>query len=178
MADVEATLCMVPGCEAEATHESPRRWCDEHHDLWMNCELDGSEEPEWMPKEHPVPAPVAEPDWRSPDWKFPPTRNNEMPPSFDEHLKKVFAERASDLSPAVLRLLRELWSLGVGAGSGGCQACNNGDGCEPECARTRYHWDGKGDNPNRYQVLCRECAELHHEYWDEMWREYYASQGC
>lgn len=28
------------------------------------------------------------------------------------------------------------------------------------------------EDPNRDVWLCRECAKLHHEYWDEMWDNY------
>jgi hypothetical protein len=121
------------------------------------------------------PSPFSDP---VPDWKFPATRNNVAPPSFDDHMRKVFAHRVGELSPAVVGLLRELWTLGVGAGSGGCETCNSLEDCEPESARTAYPWDGTGENPNRYAVLCRECAAEHHAHWDEMWAEYYASQGC
>jgi hypothetical protein len=128
---------------------------------------DGSEEPAWVQD-----ALAAEPQS-----EFPSTRNCDVPPFFEDDLKKVFAERATDLPPGLIHILRELWSLGVAAGARGCERCNNPDGCEPESADTSYHWDGEGENPNRYQVLCRDCAQMHHEYWDEMWREYYASQG-
>lgn len=44
-----------------------------------------------------------------------------------------------------------------------------GPGVLWESSRTRYHWDGTGEDPNRDQALCRECAVDHHEYWDDMW---------
>lgn len=59
--------------------------------------------------------------------------------------------------------------------------------CEnPECARTdarvipcmtAYAWDGKGENPNRDPVLCGGCADDYRKHWQEMWDEYYSSQG-
>ncbi len=34
---------------------------------------------------------------------------------------------------------------------------------------TMYHWDGKGENPNRQPWLCEPCNEEYHEYWMDMW---------
>lgn len=48
-----------------------------------------------------------------------------------------------------------------------------GPGVELESSRTFYHWDGTGEDPNADVPLCRDCARMHHEYWDEMWSEYY-----
>jgi len=44
-----------------------------------------------------------------------------------------------------------------------------------ESSRTMYHWDGKGEDPNRDVWLCPDCAKEHHDYWDEMWS--YANSG-
>lgn len=54
-----------------------------------------------------------------------------------------------------------------------CMRCERSDGVEIESGRTAYHWDGKGEDPNRSIPLCRECAKEHHDYWDERWSEYY-----
>lgn len=35
-----------------------------------------------------------------------------------------------------------------------------------------YPWDGEGEDPNRSRLLCRQCADFHYSYWDEMWAEY------
>lgn len=32
------------------------------------------------------------------------------------------------------------------------------------------------NDPNRMQLLCRTCAIMHHEYWDDMWQEYYSGR--
>lgn len=48
--------------------------------------------------------------------------------------------------------------------------CGETEGVQLEPSRTAYHWDGKGEDPNRPVALCRPCAEAHHEHWDEMWR--------
>jgi hypothetical protein len=45
-----------------------------------------------------------------------------------------------------------------------------------QSSRTQYIWNGEGKNPNRDVLLCPLCAREHHEYWDEMWREYYADK--
>ena len=42
---------------------------------------------------------------------------------------------------------------------------------------TAYAWDGKGENPNRDPILCSECANDYRKHWQEMWDEYYSSQG-
>jgi hypothetical protein len=43
-------------------------------------------------------------------------------------------------------------------------------------SRTAYAWDGIGENPNADVLLCAECADAYNAYWDDMWREYYASR--
>lgn len=53
---------------------------------------------------------------------------------------------------------------------GPCDA--EGPGVEQESSRTMYHWDGTGEDPNRDPWLCRDCARIHHEHWDEMWDDY------
>ena len=45
-----------------------------------------------------------------------------------------------------------------------CEHCGGKEGVEAEPARTRYFWDGWGENPNRDHYLCRICAEDHHAY--------------
>lgn len=42
-----------------------------------------------------------------------------------------------------------------------------------EDSRTMYDWDGVGEDPNRAKALCSMCAIEHHEYWDDMWDQYY-----
>ena len=65
-----------------------------------------------------------------------------------------------------------------------CAHCGATDGVQLEPSRTIYHyeipppnvWDHllerKPDlppDPNADVWLCRECAEEHHRYWDDMW---------
>lgn len=57
-----------------------------------------------------------------------------------------------------------------------CERCEETKGVKIEDSRTAYHWDGKGDDPNRPLLLCRSCANEHHAHWDERWDEYYS--GC
>ena len=64
--------------------------------------------------------------------------------------------------------------------AGGCEYCGITEGVELEDGRTAYHFEGEQgsvEDPNRGQMLCREHARAHHEHWDAMWDEYYASQG-
>lgn len=56
-----------------------------------------------------------------------------------------------------------------------CEHCKRFWGLRLEDGRTMYITDLKWNdykNPNRCQLLCRECAEYHHEYWDSMWNDY------
>jgi len=55
-----------------------------------------------------------------------------------------------------------------------CEHCGREGSAHWESSRTQYHWDGKGEDPNRAVALCSSCAERHHEYWDEMWQDYYS----
>lgn len=41
-------------------------------------------------------------------------------------------------------------------------------------AMTAYHWDGKGEDPNRDIVLCDDDWEDYRAYWQERWDEYYS----
>lgn len=57
-----------------------------------------------------------------------------------------------------------------------CEMCDTREGVELESSRTAYHFTGlRGgpDDPNKPVMLCRTCAKEHHEYWTEMWAEYY-----
>jgi len=61
-----------------------------------------------------------------------------------------------------------------------CEACGSKVDVRMESSRTMYHYEGKcgsRHDPNRDIGLCRECAEKHHEYWDDRWTEYYNSIG-
>lgn len=42
-------------------------------------------------------------------------------------------------------------------------------------AMTAYHWDGNGENPNRPFMSCELHYQEYHEYWSDMWQEYYSS---
>ena len=57
--------------------------------------------------------------------------------------------------------------------------CGVFSGLSLEDSRTNYSWQGKlndAKNPNRDRLLCEKCTELHHEFWDEQWRDYYAGR--
>lgn len=52
-----------------------------------------------------------------------------------------------------------------------CERCWwGGEGLELEPSRTMYP---DGSNSNAPLLLCRGCAEEHHEYWDSVWKDYY-----
>lgn len=59
-----------------------------------------------------------------------------------------------------------------------CEHCGTTDGdIKLESSRTMYYFEGVIDSPedpNHDIMLCRECAAAHHEYWDEMWADYYS----
>jgi len=57
-----------------------------------------------------------------------------------------------------------------------CSRCFTIRGVRMESARTMYHWEGIGANPNADIPYCRRCAVDHHEYWDAEWEEYNASR--
>lgn len=57
-----------------------------------------------------------------------------------------------------------------------CLCCYGTEGVEMESSRTQYHFKGEiggPDDPNRPIPLCRECAEEHHQHWNDMWAEYH-----
>ncbi len=51
-------------------------------------------------------------------------------------------------------------------------------GLRLECSRTSYSYNGPDgpNNPNRPDLLCRSCAQEHHDYWNDMWRDYYSGR--
>lgn len=55
-----------------------------------------------------------------------------------------------------------------------CEQCGAFFGVRLVPAMTMYPWDGKGQDPNRPLVLCREHAEDYRSHWKEMWSEYYS----
>lgn len=67
-----------------------------------------------------------------------------------------------------------------------CEYCGATEGVQLEDSRTAYdttpfdRFDriNKLDepDPNAPVLLCRDCAADHHAYWDEMWKDYYASR--
>lgn len=71
-----------------------------------------------------------------------------------------------------------------------CLHCDSTEGVKLEDSRTLYALPDRNrfekvvedalfterEDPNADIPLCRECALDHHEYWTEMWREYYSSQ--
>ena len=57
-----------------------------------------------------------------------------------------------------------------------CEHCSTVFGLDHEESRTMYHWEGEGEDPNRSLLLCRQCAILHHDFWDEMWDQYNAGR--
>jgi hypothetical protein len=69
-----------------------------------------------------------------------------------------------------------------------CEHCGSQFGVTWQDSRTAYDpappsvWDhirygemGPPD-PNRCRALCPDCADVHHEYWDEMWADYNSSR--
>ena len=66
-----------------------------------------------------------------------------------------------------------------------CLRCGSTVEVLMECSRTSYDTsrvrtryerilEPNPPDPNAPIPLCRECAEDHHEYWDEMWSNYYS----
>ena len=55
-----------------------------------------------------------------------------------------------------------------------CEACG-APGARKVGAMTAYHWDGKGEDPNRPLWLCEECADEYVSYWQDRWHDYYES---
>jgi hypothetical protein len=59
---------------------------------------------------------------------------------------------------------------------GGCENCGSFWRMEMVDSMTCYHWDGKGEDPNRHRRYCPLCKETHIEYWEGMWRDYYGGR--
>ena len=58
-----------------------------------------------------------------------------------------------------------------------CLCCSSTSGVELESSRTQYHFTGLiggPEDPNRPVLLCRPCAQKHHQQWDSMWADYRA----
>lgn len=52
-----------------------------------------------------------------------------------------------------------------------CERCGSPQAKRQPC-RTAY----ADPKENREPILCCNCAEEYHEYWDALWAEYYAGQ--
>lgn len=68
------------------------------------------------------------------------------------------------------------FSCPLGPTTEACIRCGTHEGVQMEPSRTAYSWDGRGKDPNENVPFCRDCAEEHHAYWDEMWNDYYSSR--
>ena len=56
-----------------------------------------------------------------------------------------------------------------------CEFCGGFKGLKLESSRTVYYCYGEFDSsedPNRDKLLCRKCATMHHDFWDDMWAAY------
>lgn len=64
-----------------------------------------------------------------------------------------------------------------------CSRCGSAEKVMLEESRTMYDrskndfWDFVMDgvldeDPNAPVPLCRDCAQMHHDWWDEQWAEY------
>lgn len=51
--------------------------------------------------------------------------------------------------------------------------CSSEEAKQRPCM-TAYHWDGKGENPNKGPILCEDCAVEYAAMWKERWDEYYS----
>lgn len=60
-----------------------------------------------------------------------------------------------------------------------CKHCGETTKVIWESSKTMYHWNMNETSldPNRNIALCRGCAKSHHEYWDDLWAEYYSGRG-
>lgn len=57
-----------------------------------------------------------------------------------------------------------------------CEYCGSTEKLKLEDSRTRYFFEGEinaPNDPNRRLLLCLNCAEDHHNYWDDRWDDYY-----
>ncbi|AFU87649.1 hypothetical protein CcrKarma_gp132 [Caulobacter virus Karma] len=59
---------------------------------------------------------------------------------------------------------------------GGCERCGTFWRLGMVSSMTCYHWDGKGEDPNRDRRLCPDCTDYHIDYWEGMWRDYYGGR--
>lgn len=57
-----------------------------------------------------------------------------------------------------------------------CEECQR-PGATSIPSQTAYHWDGKGDDPNRSPLLCPDCAADYIKTWQAAWDEWRSSQG-
>jgi hypothetical protein len=66
-----------------------------------------------------------------------------------------------------------------------CLRCGSTEDVQLECSRTCYDTSRvrtryerimvpETPEPNAPIPLCRPCAKEHHEYWDDVWTEYYS----
>lgn len=89
-------------------------------------------------------------------------------------LRVLHDEERKRLSEELLSKLALCWEEAVACGRGEmCNHCGSREGVKFEDSRTCYSPSEKDPYPNASIPLCRACAERHHDYWNEMWAEYY-----
>ena len=97
--------------------------------------------------------------------------------TFEQRLREHFGEGTEKFSGHLRGLLHSLWRDGVDLGANRmCGRCGSRDQVKLESARTQYCPSETDPDPNADVPLCRPCAEEHHDYWNEMWNEYYAGR--
>ncbi|ARB13657.1 hypothetical protein Ccr2_gp127c [Caulobacter phage Ccr2] len=112
-------------------------------------------------------------------------------PTYDRDLKpngrrKVVQVRLTQYSSIRDALYYELWFNWLckwnhhrtmqNIALGGCEHCGTFWSLGMVGSMTCYHWDGKGEDPNRDRRYCPDCTEKHIDYWEGMWRDYYGGR--
>lgn len=54
-----------------------------------------------------------------------------------------------------------------------CEQCGKVEG-EARPSMTAYHWNGKGENPNRDVWLCTICSIEYCDVMESHWNDYYS----
>lgn len=91
-----------------------------------------------------------------------------------DSILRIFHEEGGSLPEDLLKKLTLVWEEAVVCGRGeACNHCGSREGVAFEDSRTCYSPTEENPFPNASIPFCRECAVEHHEYWDDMWAEYY-----
>lgn len=94
------------------------------------------------------------------------------------HGQKVFGKGVKDIKLGNGLMSIPKFSMGQDAWQFGelklhqCELCDTiSTNVLPRSSRTKYHWEGEGEDPNQDKLFCPECSERYTLLMDSLWAD-------